>query len=176
MQAWNQLVTWAVGARILPGRRVRLSHTPRGTIVSFVPDRRRFTGAFHAQAGDKSVRFAFGTIDFIEPKVGGKPISDPEAMLKLADGKFDQDGRSWLGILIRHDDKGKIDPEAKNSATMVQGADRGAGAKAGEHFHPVAILKKTTVNAVETTRFHQIEYFHLRTAWNGQRLFVFPAA
>jgi hypothetical protein len=174
--AWNQLVTWAVGVRLLPGRGVRLARSRRGTIVSFVPERQRFTGAFHAMPGNKEVRFAFGTIEGLEPTAGGKPISDPESKLKLADGKFDKAGRSWLGILLKQDEEGKLDTKAKDVATMVQADSPGGGTKNGEHFHPVALIKRTKVAGVETTRFYQIEYFHLRVARKDRKLFVFPAA
>lgn len=113
MDAWNQLVDWAQSVRILPGINVRLAHTADGTIISFVPPKQRFTGAFFASLiGDAGVKFSMGTVEGIEPTVNGKPISDSEATLRASPQKIDKTGRSWFGIVIRHEE-GVIDSKEK---------------------------------------------------------------
>lgn len=172
--AWNGLEEWAKQAQILQGINVHLARTAKGTIISFVPPRQEFKGAFFAFPAERSVRFSFGMVEGREAMIGGKPVTDDEAVLKISEGKFDEDGRSWLGVLIKHKD-GKIDKKAEDAVTMIQRNTPLAGGAVGEHFHPVALMRQ----AKDGVRvFYQIEYFHLRVAWDGARkkLFVFPAA
>lgn len=176
--AWNGLVRWAAAAQILPGPDVRLARTTKGTVISFVPPKQVFAGAFFLSPGAGSVGFAFGMVEGMEARIEGRLVSDPEARLKVSAAKFNKEGRSWFGVLIQHKD-GKIDKKAKDALRMVQRDSPAPGGKAGEHFHAVAMVRDVKERGSgETRRFwEQIEYFHLRTAWNAarKRLFVFPA-
>lgn len=175
--AWDGLVRWAREAQILPGLHVRLARTTHGTIISFVPPQQVFAGAFFLSVGDGTVRFSLGLVEGIEATIGGKVVSDAEAVLKISEGKFDKAGRSWFGVLIKHEE-GKVDVKGKDVVQMVQRDSAKAGGGAGEHFHAVAMVRdvKDKVSGEVRRSWHQIEYFHLRVAWNGRRLFVFPAA
>lgn len=172
LRAWRELREWAQSSRLLPGLNVRLARTAAGTIISFAPPPERFSGAFGVSMADsRSARVSYGTLEGIEPSIGGKPSTDPGAVLRIDKAKFDEAGQSWVGLAIKHKD-GKLDKKAKDAVTVEQRDDPRYGTKAGEHFHPIAVIKDTGLQR----RLYQIEYFHLRASWNGRRLFVHPAA
>lgn len=179
-QAWRELEMWARRARLMPGMNTRLTETPDGTIISFAPVVQQFVGAFWvSMAHEKGVRVGFGTIEGIEPTIAGKAATDPEAVLPIADGMFDAGGRSWIGLLIKHDKDGKIDPDKKDVVTVAQRKDFRPALVAETHFHPIAVIKKSVLgNKQEVRRLYQIEYFNLRASWSdaGKKMLIFPAA
>lgn len=179
LKAWRELREWAQSAQLLPGLNVRLARTAAGTIISFAPPPERFSGAFGVSMADSaSARVSYGTIEGIEPSIGGKPVTDPAALLRIEEAKFDKSGQSWVGLAIKYDLKtGKLDKKAKDAVVVEQRDAPRYGTEAGKHFHPLAVIKNIKPDGgPETQRLYQIEYFHLRAAWNGRRLFVYPAA
>ncbi len=178
IEAWRALEVWARRARLLPGMNTRLAETADGTIVTFAPRVQRFIGAFWVSLADsQGARVGFGTIEGMEPTIAGKAITDPEAVLRLNDGKFDDGGCSWIGLLIEHDEDGKIDVESPETVTVVQRDDFRPRLVAGTHFHPLAVMKKIVLkNGQEIRRLYQIELFHLRASWSaaGKKMLVQP--
>lgn len=175
--AWDALAAWAQGAAVLPGENVRLARSSLGTMVSFVPPKQVFAGAFYLWPGDGVVGFSAGMVEGIEARIDGRLVSEAEARLKVSPGKFNKEGRSWFGVVIRHKE-GRLDRKSKEAVTMAQRDSPLHGGDVGEYFHPVAMARDVKdKRSGEPRRFwEQIEYFHLRVAWNGKRLFVFPAA
>lgn len=174
--AWEAMLAWARSARLMPGLHVRLTRTSIGTIINFDPPAVVFRGAFAVSIGEGKVRVGFGLVGSIEPTLGGKPISDPEASLKVGD-KFDDEGRSWIVVRAKPDKDGKLDPKAKDGLVIAQTDDpRTEAGPAGTWQHALAVLVRDPKRPDSTPRVEQIEYFHLRLAKAGERFFFLPAA
>lgn len=177
IKAWHALEKWAMRTRLRPGMNTRLTETSDGTIVTFAPRVQRFVGAFMvSMANDAAVRVGFGTIEGIEPKINGAPITDPDAVLPLGKNMFDASGRSWIGLLIKHDE-GEINADDPKAVAVVQCADFRPVLETGTHFHPLAVIKKNTMkDGQEVRRLYQVEYFHLRASWSpaGNKLLISP--
>jgi len=177
IKAWHALEKWAMRTRLRPGMNTRLTETADGTIVTFAPRVQRVIGAFMVStANDAAVRVGFGTIEGMEPTINGRLITDTEAVLPLGKDKFDESGRSWIGLLVRHEDE-KINSKDPKAVTVVQRADFRPVLVAGTHFHPLAVIKKNTMkDGQEIRRLYQIEYFHLRASWSdaGKKLLISP--
>jgi hypothetical protein len=170
-QAWDKMLVWARSARLMPGLNVRLTRTAVGTIINFDPPTAVFRGAFAVSLADNKVRVGLGLVSGTEPKIGNKPISDPEALLKIGD-KYDEEGRSWIVVRAKPDKDGKI--EAKDALVIAQTDDpRTQAGPEGAWQHPLAVLVRDPKQPQSTPRVEQIEYFHLRLAKNGGGRFFF---
>lgn len=173
--AWAALVKWAKATALRPGPGVRLAHTGTGTIVSFHAPRQVFRGAFPVTVSGDRASVGFGTIEGREPTIGGKPASAGDRVAFRAQDS-DPEGRLWLVLRVTLD--GKKISNREDAVTIAQSSDpRIKAGPPGTLQHPLAMLrspdpKKPGLGAT----LHQIEYFHLRILFAGERPFILPVA
>jgi hypothetical protein len=173
--AWNALRQWAKSTVLRPGPGVRLAYTSAGTIINFHAPRQVFRGAFSVSVFGDRASVGFGTIEGIEPTIAGKPASEGGTVaFKPQDS--DSEGRLWL--VLRVTLNGKKISETLDAVTIAQASDpRILAGPQGIIQHPLAMLrspdpKKPGMGAT----LHQIEYFHLRLLFAGERPFILPVA
>ncbi|RFC46338.1 MAG: hypothetical protein DVB23_001683 [Verrucomicrobia bacterium] len=162
LPAWNRLLDWAKQFRLYAGRGVRLQRTPNGTYV--IADLRTtpWNHPFKVSLADREVTVAFGTVQDVVPRIGGRAIDEPVPVPRLRlDGGPDKDGRSWVVIEVKVNGKsGEIDPKDKDAVLirLVSNLDRQT-ANVGRH--PLAMLI-WDAGRTSVIRVRQITHFDLR--------------
>jgi hypothetical protein len=164
-RAWDGLVQWAKNHVLRAGPGVRLTRGADGTTISFHAPRQSFRGAFRATlAGDRAT-VGLGTVDGIEPTIGGKKISgepgEPPPSIKLDPGKYNADGKSWLCVQVRIAASGRIDTEARDAVTLIQSDHPHSSTDTTAHV-PLAMLRRADPKKTDTGTLHQIAYWNLR--------------
>ena len=172
--AWDALTKWAKRARLRHGPGVRLAHTDNGTIISFVPAVTAFRGKFAVRIEGDSVTVGIGTVEGVEPTIGGTPITGGKdgviPKLKLSGGKYNEDGKSWICVRVTVPEKGMFSSKIKDAATIIQSSHpynllpRVEGAA----IAPLAMLRRKDPKRDDFGDLYQIAYFDLRIYRDNQ--------
>ena len=116
----------------------------------------RFQHPFKPFLAAGYVTFLQGTVDTFTPKIGGKPIGDPNARLKLEPAKVNANGESWAVLEVEPNDQGTLDEKSRIEIVQL----------AAVNFHDEKIGRQPLVlilwNEQRPFRAIDIAYFNLR--------------
>jgi hypothetical protein len=171
LPAWNRLLEWAKQFRLVAGPGVRLQRTPQGTYVVADLRSRPWHHPFKVTLADQEARVAFGTVENVVPRIGGRLLDEEPAPSLRLHGGPDPDGRSWVAVAVKvkvSGESGRIDAEDKEAVEIVHvRALRPADPATG--LHPLAMLVWDGSGSV--VRVRQITHFnlgHLRIKGDGE--------
>jgi len=162
---WNQLRDCVASLRPKSGANTRITQNPGGFIVNFDPPALNWNHPFRILISGNSFSVNVGTVNQVEPTIGGIPISGTDSKGKPIVGgvpklsvpsDFDSESRAWvaLKIVIRPD--GSItSAQIVTTSTWPQVSDPYTG------WHPIAMFKKISGTATP----YQQTYHNLGHQW-----------
>lgn len=120
--AWQRLLKWAAGTKLIAGRGVRLSVTPQGTLVTADVRNRPWDHPWKVAVSDKTASIRPGLLNNLMPTIKGVALDGKDAKapptLKIAGGP-DEELRSWVMLQVTMDADGRIPPKAKDAITLI---------------------------------------------------------
>jgi hypothetical protein len=161
------------------GTGIRISRYGDEVVLAAARSPKLWAPAWSVAWGATFVTVGWGTVNEVEPVVGGKPISgdlaakDPQPpRIPIDKNSFDKSGRAWLCLKVAVDEKtgkmvgaGSGGSDGKDAPTIeilseargqrVSGEQAGDGGRYG--WHVLAVVMKTGV-------VHQVTYFPLQHA------------
>ena len=125
--AWERLLKWAAGMKLISGRGVRLTVTPNGTLVAADVRSNPWDHPFKVTVSSKVAVIGNGSVNNLVPQINGagldgldsngKDVSPPQ--LKITGGPS-KDLRSWICVQAKVDAKtGRMDAKDKNALTII---------------------------------------------------------
>lgn len=163
---WNQLRDCVAALRPQSGANTRITQTPNGFSVSFVPLGLNWSHPFRVVKFGKECTVDLGLVNQVEPKINNVPISGFDAKTgkpvaggvpKLTIGTdFDAEGRIWVVLKVVIDASGLI--------TFATISTTNVWPKPVDPFtawHPIALFKMQAGDA----RLYQQTYHNLGHQW-----------
>lgn len=156
-----------------PGTGTLLSfHPANGYSVSADAARARFPHPWKPSFFGGAIKLSRGLVEGFEPKIGGVPMSQPQAVLKLDPALVNDRGESWCCVEVEADATGTLTEESRIEIVQAA-APRSFEDKAGRHPLVLLLWKEDRVAAVHEVAFFNLQYTRVQPAIGAARHLFF---
>jgi hypothetical protein len=105
--------TQSAAPRPMPGNGTRLTTSSLGYSYSSLPGEASYPHPFKPSLSGQWISLSLGLVENREPTIGGLPLSDPLARLRLEPNQVNRNGESWVCVEATLNEEGVIATESR---------------------------------------------------------------